>query len=209
MAHQSPTARTAGRLSLVAAVLAAFTLSLMAFAGPVLGSSVTGAFVSPSTNSCDDDDIGLTGLSKEINAPNFAAGATTYSGAWGDLAVNFDADHPNTSEIVSFSSPDYYVKAVVIQGSGNNGGTMAWKYAGAGVTGDTSLQVASDSHFVQVIFCFGDAVAAPPSGGSLPDSAIGQTGGVSPISTVLFTGALLSALAGLAFANVKGARSRS
>jgi hypothetical protein len=196
----------------VASVLAALTMSLLVFAGPVLGTTADVVVVNPSTNSCDAEGIGLSGGEFDLKQKDIKAGVSTYDTVtWGGLVLNFDAAKPDTADIVSMSSPDFYVKAIVIQGSGNSGAaTEAFLYSGAGVTSDTEIKVGGFGHFVQVIFCFGDAVpATPPSGGgSLPNGAIAQGGGVSPIPTVVFTGILLSSLAALAFANVKSSRSR-
>lgn len=202
MASQTPTARTATRLTLVATVLAALTLSLIAFAGPVLGASVTGTSVKANAT-CKS--LGFSNAF-EIKQNDIHNGATDYDTVWGTLTVTGDAEKPNTLHI-SFTSPDFYVRAVIVKGEGNNN-TLAYNYAAPGSVADTNLTAGGTTHIGRLRFCFGGSVAGatPGEGGS---GALFESNGVSPLPTVAFGLILLSSLGALAFANVKTARRRS
>jgi len=226
-------ATAVARPTLLIAALAALALSLLWVMSPVLGSHVVPTFVDDNVNSCED--LGLSGDGWNLSAGDVQVGEHTYvNGDW-TITITADADlkhfsfsdaDPPVLKLAVKAGDGYYLYDYTPGGATEDDGIITPNNGG----NDPQQPQAGLSHF---FICFGEASesaeesvaesvaeSVPASAeqsveagtgtpaASNPDTA-GIFGGSNPLPTIAFSLILLASLAGLAFANVKGARSRS
>lgn len=221
------------RSTILMAALAALALSLVWVISPAMATEPT--YVSGNVNSCED--LGLTGDGWNLESGEILEGTHTY--VMGDWTIDITADAAgNEAMSFDFANADPPVLVLAVKAADGyflydyrpNGVTEDTGLITPNTQdNDPGAPQAGLSHF---FICFGEeespseeqsvseaqSASATPEGSveagtgtpaqSLPDNAMPFIGG-NPLPTLVFGMTLLASLAGLAFANVRSARSRS